>query len=631
MATTEITLGNAQRQNMGRSSISSRISNTVNRLQDRVLQHSTGKICIISFDEDGNRDTTDAIARLKIYSPTGGLLYSQIIETKVQGGITLAEYSSTELLIVYGEYDADARVTAIILNINTFDSSTDYANTPDASGAEAMDRIGQLHHYSGYWYIITLFGSYSGGYDIGAFRIVDSEGVFNVEAREWEAWAHTGYTPEIQSFIDDDTGFIYFVCQSDGTYTNPTFRVYSCPDNTFSTLAVGGVNGVFPEASSEYSQPYSNRFTALSGAIYHNVSTTLYYLYFSWVYSTPPINENPFLREWNCITWVGEFNNTVTSGGLLEQTTSKITRDDVSLGTFSSTGNLWGWAELSGTELTNHIIFYNAYNGYYNAHGRVVVNDITDITGEYVDYYSDMGVDNIYIHYESGGTNIYKVPALTWSYQEVSATESYLYLDELVSSEQYSMSEVYTPVDSPLLTNKFYTFTYTLYLNGITDLTGKFYTIYVDGIFKAEGYFSTSTGKISISMSAVSAGTHNIKVFVCDTVTHAALWESDLYPHVYILSSTTGGDVDPTFTVGWITAIMPIAFIVFTPIIALTLICAKFAGGAGVIVGAVLGSIVGIVAGIQTSIIPTYTLYLLAIAIILTLVFLAKGSGGSGQ
>jgi hypothetical protein len=77
---------------------------------------------------------------------------------------------------------------------------------------------------------------------------------------------------------------------------------------------------------------------------------------------------------------------------------------------------------------------------------------------------------------------------------------------------------------------------------------------------------------------------------------------------------------------------LPVAMIVFLPTITLTLAGAKYAGGAGAIVGMIFGGATGIIGGTVVGIIPVYALYLLVILIATGLVMLlVRSSSGGGS
>ena len=206
----------------------------------------------------------------------------------------------------------------------------------------------------------------------------------------------------------------------------------------------------------------------------------------------------------------------------------------------------------------------------------------------------------------------------------------------MTSISVYSESFSYSPSDSPLVTNKYYTLTWIIYKNGIIDYSGDTYQFFYDGVSMKTGILD-SNGKAIISIMINIAGPHSFQIKIYDTGTGIELFAGLIRNYTVSASVPSGGAIpsSPMLTTYYTDLFMfwlPVAMIVFLPTISLTLVGAKYAGGAGAIVGMIFGGATGIIGGTVVGIIPVYALYLLVLLIATGLVMLiVRGSSGGGS
>ena len=628
-ASTQISLGTAYRENTPVADISGRYENTVNRPQDRIIEHSTGKFCILSYDAYN-------VIRLKILDVNGAVLYSQVIIQTTdfpRGGVTLKEYNTTNILIVYGRGDGSvAAVYFINFNINTFNSATAHINLSTVSGATSIDRLGQLYYYNDYWCILALYDSYSSGARMEWAKYRVSTHVASGVASA--ASAHYGYTESILSFQDPlNLNLVYYVRSSVGSDTTPEYHVFDINTNTDSLLATGGSNGMLPAGSDHtYSQPYTNMINYIGGGIY--ISGTHYYLYHTWVFSQPPTSGTAFVRQYLAVMWVGDFNNTITSGGLLVQTTRTYTMTDDSLGTFHTPGTSWGFMESTTLPEIKMKITYNRYwLGSYMATAELKVSDITNSASNLYLLDLEGRTDGLYLSYIDASANVMKNPTNTWSYQEVDDSTSYLFLNEAALLISMTEALVISPADNPMIQSKTYSLTWTIYKNGLADYDGDTYRFRFDGTVAKTGVLDGS-GKAIISLTCGLTGTHTVSIDIWNDTAHTQLYEGTVHSYNFVASTVPpGGGGFTNISTGWYTLFVlwvPILGFIFVPMVTLAILGARFAGPMGAMIGMLSGGFVGTISGVVLTIIPMYVLLLYLLLMGVSFAMMFRGGGGSG-
>jgi hypothetical protein len=629
-ASTEISLGTAYKDNDAVSGLSGRNSNGVNRAQDRVLQHSTGKIGILAYD-------TATAFRIKLYSSTGVLLASTLISsTTAYGGVYIKEYDTNNFIIFWGDCTTNFKVHFITYNINTFTLGTDYYSTFNGKGgADALDRLTQPYYYSGSWYIGAFYTSYynaNGGYLIWCKYIVSSHATSTFGDYNYQ---HYGYISEVMSFQDQNNlNLVYFAMSKNGVVsgdsTTPEYWVLDLSGTpSFTALATSGTSGLLPDASVTYDRPYSNALTDLGGGIYQ--SGTYYYLYYIWVYPIAPTTSSATTRTYKTVVWIGKFNNTITAGSLISQQVINRTFTDNSGGTYNTVGLCYGFIDFTHglfPSVRLDIVVSRPLGGKYL---MGVICDIVDLKAMKNDF--DMvsfiaGVDNLAFTYKASTAIVQKNTAYTFSYQEIANTDSYLYLGERALQVIVTETIAYSPIDNPLLTLKPYVFTWTIYKNGIADMDGDTYKIYFDN-FQSKTGTVTSSGKASASITSSLTGDHTVSIDIYDSTGTMILHGIN---HSYNWVALGGGNTVPSgndLMTGYYNLLMiwvPIGLFVIIPSLAFALLGSKFST-VGMIIGLLFGGFIGIVGGVMTNLLPQYVLYLYLLLMGVTITIVAR----SGQ
>jgi hypothetical protein len=194
----------------------------------------------------------------------------------------------------------------------------------------------------------------------------------------------------------------------------------------------------------------------------------------------------------------------------------------------------------------------------------------------------------------------------------------------------YTVTESYTPVDSPLITNKNYVFTWSIYANGVLDNYNDTYRIILDGIEVKPG--TVQLGLATMGVTVPLAGTHALYI----SIYHLGVFKYSNTPinHVWVASGVTPGTGGtPSIGAGYISLMViwaPIGLLVVLPMFGLALVGGKFAGGTGMVIGMLGGGFIGVVGGTQLLILPGYYLwlYILFMGIALALAITIGRSGG---
>jgi hypothetical protein len=242
-----------------------------------------------------------------------------------------------------------------------------------------------------------------------------------------------------------------------------------------------------------------------------------------------------------------------------------------------------------------------------------VIYDITNpgATFDQTEVMWDIG-DSNFVTYKNANDAIGKNPINTFSYHEVTGgLSSYLYLDEYVLSHSYTSTISYSPLDSPLLTNKAYSFTYTIYNNNVLDISGKKYKILIDGLEQKSGNLN-SVGQATFSLTILNPSAHTFEIRILDSGNNV-IYGSDVTGYVFRDAVTTPGTIPgediATGLYALLTVWVPIGLVVMIPTLALSLLGSKF-GVTGMMVGMLMGMFLGVLGGVLVNILPAYALYL---------------------
>lgn len=599
--------------------------------QMRLLKHSSGKVIVVTCSV-----VTANHYFINIYSSDGVELasvdiYSTYSSSFICGGPSVAEIDSTYILISLAY---SINVVFVKFNIITY-AFTSKSIGFTATGATDIDRLGPLIRNGNYFYVFVYDFGYSGGGGYGIARYSVS-GDSASKLAETVA-THSDWMMPPYGYLDATNNDIYYILTDTSTNTL-SYLVFDIGTSTFSTLCVNPSTGHFPSQNA-YGYGYGNFINYYGGGIY--TSGTDIYLYHCWSFSdrTGAIYpEGSGVRFVETVFWYGKFNNSISSGTLLEQHCISDYELDSSSSISASCGIGWGYIYQNPT--TSAFDIYTYYQDIYaGANISRVTYHITDITSDPVAFTSSsiiQGMDNIDWKYISKDAQLGKDQIHGIAYHLQTTVLSYLVTGDPILGKVYTFNDSYAPADSPLLTNKNYVMTYNIYVNGVADDLNETAKIFVDGIEKITKSIPSSgsnVGKITFNMIAGTAGIHSIILKIYNNVGELD-GMSDSYDYIFITSPTPSGGVpSPPTLIGYYSDIfmvwLPIGIIVFLPLVGCTILGAKYAGGAGAITGMIFGGATGMIGGTVVGIIPTYTLYLLVILISTAIVMLfVRGSGG---
>lgn len=603
----------------------------VNPASDRVLEHSSGKIVVLHFDADVHLWMT--IYRMSDWSK----LYQAEIDNTCRGGAMVKEYSATQVIVVYATSGASAKFR--VYNVNTYNKDIDKSCTPGGlSGATTASGCGNLFYYNGYWYAIFRYYSYYGG--SGAFwgKMLASGANTCTVAEDCDN--HPAGAVEFMGFQNpNDAGEYYYVtsAESDGLY--PEIHKFDADTSVDSVLGMGGLSGTFPMYSQNYQLVYTNRLRYLGGGIYDDPDSTEYILYLAWAYPNTSPGGNPFVRTYQVDLWRGRFNNTISTGSLLEQCTTHEEYIDESLSTYSTPGCQWGYV---GDEVTaGQLDIYYVYNMFWldshMAMSHLTVPDLRSFTESFPVQTGELRVDNAYIAYLSDDDSMAKDPRKTWSYHEEMDSTGTIVDGEFENVLSMSEEFAYSPNDSPYLkTKNTYTFTWTIYRNGIADSYNDSYRVFVDNFEQWIGQVNPENGEVSVPVTVGSAGTHQFLVMIYDE-NAGAIFTGAQYTLTFRDTESVPIE-DPNagtqIARGYIQLFqvwLPMLGVVMVPAVGLAILGARLGGGLGMVIGLLTGGLFGTIGGVVTMILPTYALYLYILLLGLGFVIaIRSGSSGGG-
>jgi hypothetical protein len=611
-ASEEVALGAAERSLYINCGISGTNTLRVSRPELRVLMHSSGKTIVTSLDSSSR-------LHVKVISSAGVILADTLITTPSSVGMSgsIAELDASNVIITCAEVN-DFKVYFIIYNIITF-TQTPHSTTWSGSGAEAIFNIGQLYYYNGVWYTPVLAVSYNGGYNTHMCKYTVSTSTASNTDLSVTAQFEMGFQDP------DNLKMLYLIaCKS-----TPDYYKYDCSTGSLSILATNPFSDEYPDYPA-----YANMQTYLGGGIYQE--GTYYYVYHVWLFSFLS-GGTTGIRQVKTIHWTGKFNNSITSGTLTSQVRKEVISVDSSSSTSVSPGISWGWLHLIANSSTYDVYAYyqDIYGGKYISRDTLHIVDITTMSATFDTQTTLKGVDGIDFTYKSFDANIACLPESEISYQEVDNSNSYLYLGEIPMSVNYSETFTYSPADSPLLTGKYYTLTWTIYKNGIVNYFNDTYQFMFDGLLMKTG--TLNNGKAIISIMVNTSGQHTFQILILDGLTEELLFVGAVRTYAFSSSVAPSNEIPtPPTLIGYYSDIfmvwLPIGIVVFLPLVSCTMLGAKYAGSAGAITGMIFGGATGMIGGTVTGIIPTYALYLFVLltAIAIVVLFTRGSSGGGG-
>lgn len=598
------------------TAISGYYSNT--RPQLRYLTHNaTGKTVVVQYDNNADKIVVTVIS-------TSGAISAQTLidpySTTQQPCLAVSYYDSDEVII---SAHALNRYYYIRYNVVSY-AHSEY----NAALTGSPHKVTETWKVGADYYTVSLVRSTQLKLKIWKFSSVNA--ISEVKTEDVKATANTTSVQELFYFdheTDSSKKYIYwssdypsvyncYLVDLDGaSYTD----LGSAP---FSGYSVGDYNLGTPS--------YQTYTQQLAGGVY--TEGTEIYLYLTWTYSTIFGVTGSGVRNNRIVSWMQRYNNSVSTGTLLETYMIYHYVSDSSGSISASPSYAFGYAEIDGSNHLYYVYYQDIYSGKYQSEVVYELDDITDSGGSY-SVSVTRGVDNLNFKYYSTEGMVYKDFSTTMSYHQPDNANSYVFTNETPTVYAYSETVSYLPADSPLQTSKTYQFTFTIYLNGvISTARDDTLKIYLDGVERASVALY-SLGYTNMNLMVNSEGDHTfiLKVF---SDTSDLLYTSDEYEYTFI---DVGGDGElpdtPTLVsdYAWMfTGFIPIVFVVLGPTLMLGMLGSRV-GGAGAMVGIIIGSIVGVIAGVQTSILPSYTIYLMAMGVIAGLVVFMKLGGSGGQ
>jgi hypothetical protein len=600
--------------------------------QQRLLYHSSGRIIVVRLSAVATThlyvmvysDSGELLGSTDLYNEYGG--YGALV-----GGFSVAEVSDTEIVVIAG--NSNCIIYFIRVNIITY-SHTHTSVTFTASGACGIERIGMPIEYNGALYTFIYDYGYSSGTGFGMCKYVMSTSTLT--KAEEVTFSHNNYVMPPYGYLDEANGKIYYLVTQYGTNTLLIYE-YNIGTHTFTLICTSPASGGFP-SSNCFRYGYGNFITFYGGGI-ENYGT-YYYLYFAWSYSDRTGAVYPSgsgVRFVSTYFWYMKFNNSISAGTLLSQARLTDYELDSSSSTSASCGLGYGYLYHSNTTST-----FDLYTYYQDIsagkHLSRVTYHILDIEADPTEFdteYILQGVDNLDFKLIDTDCQMYYDMAYGIAYHQKSDAYTYLVTGEEIPTQAYTEEFVYSPADDPLVTSKYYTFLWTIYKDGILATETETYRIYVDGMLQKTGTLVNGNGVAGVMINM--AGVHTFQLQLFDYTTDVKLYTGTT--HEFIVSSSSPPAQEPPSTptlIGYYSDIfmlwLPMGIIVFMPLVSVTMVGAKYAGGSGAIVGMIFGGTVGIIGGTVVGIIPPYALYLLVILIATAIVLLlVRGSSGGGS
>lgn len=607
---------------------------SVTRPQIRTLTHTNGDTVIVSMDSA----TSISALRVKVVSPSGSILSSVNIAglsgTAIEGGESLIQLNSTSVLIAVGSiyyYSSTQHAEFYLIPYNIVTGSYRLINGQlGSSGTNYIGKIGQLFTYNNIFYCPFVYNGVS---------LYMAKFVVSTRTLTLNNLSQSVNDGEIMGF--ESGGIIYMMCSTGST--DSTQYAYSCTSGLIANLISSNNNFDYPSQDA-----YDNIVTYIGGGLVTN--GIYHYLYQMWCYSTL---SGEGVSEVITNMWIGKFNATISATTNKASIEKSYTATDSS-GSISLSPNLnWGWYHASSsTAITIYSYYFDAYASKLISRVTLATSNITLLTNNFDSIIILKGVDNEDFNFYTGNGNtvgnIAKDPNLPMTYEEVDNTHSYIWVGgNSTPTTNYSATLSYTPQDNPLVIGKYYIFTYTISNNGVVSNSLQYYSIYVNGIDMMDG--NTSNGIITFTPSFSIIGSYGYQLFVYTGST--LVYTGTQYNYNVVTGSTSngngnnnggnGGSTSNT-TIGsqlgniasgyynlaviWI----PLGLFVLVPMIGLALLCAKYAGATGALLGLIFGGFVGVIGGTQLNIIPQYFLYLYIFLIGIGLVIIIRGQSSNG-
>lgn len=596
----------------------------------RTVQHTTGKWVTVGID-DSDSDNI----HIYIYSATGTALANIDTGYTCQGGLSVINLDANSVLVCQGK-SGDSGVYWFTVNVSSFAVGARVnADMSGMSGGEATRRISNILYNptNGRYYVLAIARGFSGGtgYSVLYYQVAGGTGGQIVKATS----ATTDINYQIFGFFDTTSQMGYFSMTVSGTYHLFQFSVAG---GTITDIATSPFAGGTPSSDQCTSTALEANFVNYYGGGIM-VDGTDYYVYNAWSFSSrtgtyigaPWTAGVRYAETW---FWYIKFAGSISAGTLANNTRIYDYHLDGSGSTGLSAGMSCGYLFHNSASKTFDINTYyqDIYAGKYVSRSTNSITDLTTLPTAFDTETILRGCDDLDFDYISYDAFVAMNHVYGWSTHSISKTNTKLSIGGPILAKIYTFTGSYSPADVPMVTGTVYTFTWTVYVNGVIDNLGEQYKIYIDGVERGSGNIATSTGTVVSSFTFSSVKDYTILVSVYNT----GVLQDTSPAFLYTLTAGSGGGSTvpdtPTLTASYaylFTGYIPIVFVVLGPILMLGMLGSKM-GGAGAMVGMLIGAIVGVIAGVNTSILPSYTIYLVALGVVAGLVVFAKMGGGGG-
>jgi len=596
----------------------------------RVIQHSTGKYVVADIvDSDSDQ------IHIYVYSSLGSLLAD--IDTNIasiQGGIATIEYDSDEILLCYG-YEGGAKWVRV--NIVSFSLGTTYtSHVATSGGAETNTCLSNLLYSAtaNKYFVEVGVNAYYGGAN---FAVAYYDGATTAGISVEMSSCAADNLSVTYGYLDEVAQHIYFQAYRGGTFYIHDFYITT---PAMIEIATCPFSGGAP-SSDEKTYGYFNYFNFYQMSKY--VDGTNIYLYSSWSKSSrtgtwtggSPI---PGTRFQTTYLWYIKFNNTISSATILQNTLISDTQYDSSGSGSLTLGISCGYLFRNPVSPTFEINTYyqNIAGGKNIAKATYRITDIATDPTSFDSIQILTGVDDLEFDFISYDSAVSMNPTYGWSYHAISKTDCRLSIGGLILSRVYTVTDSISPLDNPLLTNKNYDITFSIYVNGVLDNLGDKYTLSINGVERGGGDIpisGASTGKIVFGMTVINSGDYDIIIKMYDS-NNNYLASSEVFTYTFSTYTPTTNDDETsaiiTSGVLFIVNYLPAMLVIFGTGTSFAGVAKGTGNGQYSLVmwfsGCVLGCILGGMLGVVPSSVMLLGIFMFAVLAVF--VFKTGSSGG---
>lgn len=619
-----------------------------NRPQQKMVTHAaTGKVVVVAY-YDGVTSNYQKL-QIKLFGVTGSgsLIDDQTLNLATAGlsfynhpydevmGVTIINYNATSVIIAGTfSYSTGPKIRAFFFSYNVITHViSNVFQSPSGANAAPCSNTALYIYNNKVWLIgkTTQVGWGSTYAYIFALNPTTKAVTLELESTALAGHENNACSQMISFQDPNNLDKIYAMYSIDNVKTAKLYLYTLSGTPSITTIATLGTAYCLEDGAS-VDDSYTKFFTQINAGIYS--TGTYYYMYFTWVYSDRTNWASTGVRYVNIYQQRLKFNNTITSGTLLDTNRKALlTVLDASGSTSASLGFNWGFTESNGSPYPDSIrVFYNSVaSGKYVAEVDLGITNWTtfdDTAFDTIQYQA--GVDNIDFTYENtagGGQMIVKDPTKNFSFQAMSNTNCILYTNEMTAVKVYTLTVTATPADSPMLTNKQYDITFQVFVNGVVDTDSDTFAILIDGTERSSGTLS-ATGTAVYGAIVSVAGTYSFVFKVYDAVTHSLVYTSAATSYTFSASTTPGGGgTEEQQSAGFASVtglLIPMAVILFPAGVFLSI------GNAlhNPMVGLLAGLTIGAGLGFYGNVVPIYVLVIVILVDVLCLVFLRPQSSG---